>query len=283
MPEVNSSSVRNSSYLNSREEIAQNKTAEKQGSLENKKGGLASLKAKFANFKAMIAGGESKKTVSERLNQNTYSKPLTTDQTKAALKNIHENRINNFPKRSTSQSARNKAAFSSSPTTRPVVTNKLLIIEPPTTSNASASLTQSQLLATPKDSPPPYSLNDPLDTSKGPPSPSYIPTPPKPEQLHGAATKHTDTEPLRSAIYQGLMQALQGERGSLISKEDVQKFSDNLSISLGLQTGELSVDQFSALGAMKSELDSFLPPDVTSKFDALMLNQEIKLMNRGTT
>lgn len=273
MSKVPPSHVSTNNRLNTWEDIGQGKAAKNTGSLENKKGALAALKKNLNNFKAMITGGESKKAVAERLARQTYSGPLTPDQTKAALKNIREQRIANIPKHTPSLSANIKQLSLGSSKNSPAVLNKLLIIEPPETSNAAASQTQSTVLATPKNSLPP-----PPDDDPGPPPPSYTPAPPTQEQLDRAETRHKDAHSLRSAISNGLTQALQSERGSLIDKEDIQKFSDNISVSLGLKPGKLSLDQFSALGIMKSELDPFLPPDVKSKFDALMLTEENRLM-----
>jgi len=112
--------------------------------------------------------------------------------------------------------------------------------------------------------------------AKGRQSQSIKNGPPTTDQLH--EPKPMDTQSLRMAITTGLMQALQSERGSLIDQEDIQKFSSNLSISLGFEQGELTLDQFSALGAMKLEVDPFLPPDVKSNFDAVMLAVEKQLL-----
>lgn len=273
MSKVPSGNVSAYSHLSPREDIAQGKAAENSGSLKSKNGALSSLKTKFSNFKAMITGGESKKAVAERLARNTYSGPLTPEQTKAAFKNIHEQRLSKLPKRPPSQSADNKQLALGSSKNRPPVINKLLIIDPPTTSNARASQSQIPVATSQKNSLPPTPEDDP-----GPPSPSYIPTPPTPEQLDGQAATHNDAHSLRGALSNGLTQALQGEHGNLIDKEDIQKFSDNLSTILGLKPGKLSLNQFSALGDIKSEIEAFLPPDVKSKFDALMQAEEMRLM-----
>jgi hypothetical protein len=110
---------------------------------------------------------------------------------------------------------------------------------------------------------------------KGRQSQSIKNGPPTTEQLH--EPKPMDAQSLRMAITAGLIKAVKSERGSLIDKEDVTKFSRNLSISLGFEKEKLSLDQFSALGAMKLELDPFLPPDVKSNFDAVMLVVENQL------
>ena len=112
---------------------------------------------------------------------------------------------------------------------------------------------------------------------KNGPLPSSTKTTPK-TAVQLAGPKPMDAQSLRMAITSGLMQAIQSERGSLIDQEDIQKFSSNLSISLGFEQGELTLDQFSALGAMKLEVDPFLPPDVKSNFDAVMLAVEKQLL-----
>lgn len=140
--------------------------------------------------------------------------------------------------------------------------------------------TLDEILQELEGSPPAYSFYDPIN---GPPPPSYIPTPPTQEQLDGP--KPMDAQSLLSAITNGVDKAMQNVHGSKINDEDKQKFKDNLSIGLGFKQGEkLSMDQFSALGAMKLEVDPFLPPDVKSNFDALMHKLEAQQMkDLGTT
>ncbi len=263
MPKISTNNVSSYSHISSREEIGDDKAAGKSRSLEIKKGTLTSLKTKFANLKAKITGTESKQAVEKRLAKTQASSPITKEEMTAALKNIHEQRIATIPARKKVQSAHNKpesSASSGAHTINPRLKNPLLFFDTAAPSDDAA--------------PPPYSLHDPLT---GPPSPTYVPTPPTPEQLHGP--KPMDVHTLRSAITNGLTKALQGERGNLIDKEDIQKFSDNLSISLGLNQGKLSFDQYSAMIVMKSEIDAFLLPDVKSNFDKLMLSLENQLMN----
>lgn len=324
--------VSSASYTRSSENIVPDNAVQNKGSTERKAGALASLKLKFANFKNMIAGGEGKKAV---LNNLDKPKLMTPEESREAIKNIF-NRDRKIANSRPSPLVNNKTAPSGSSKNRPEITHKLLITEPLTSPKVLSSPVRSQHLARPTDSPPPYSLHDPLNASKdtqqtklddedldallddlealvkkqpaetpvatvrnekitgndepppyslhdplakqeGPPPPSYIPTPPTLEQLHGP--KPMDVHTLRSAITNGLTKALQGERGNLIDKEDIQKFSDNLSISLGLNQGKLSFDQYSAMIVMKSEIDAFLLPDVKSNFDKLMLSLENQLMN----
>ena len=249
MPNIPTNNASSYSHISSREQIADDKAVGKSRSLENKKGALTSLKTKFANFKAMIAGTESKQAVEKRLEKTQASAPLTKNQTVEALKNIRANSVHN------------KSVPSGSSGTAPVdpsLEKPLLFFDPEAPSDDPA--------------PPPYSLHDPLT---GPPPPTYVPTPPTQGELHGP--KPMDAESLRSAITQGLTQALQGERGSLIDKADIQKFSDSLGIGLGLNQGNLSIDQYSSLGAMKSEIEAFLPADVKSNFDKLMQTIENQL------
>ena len=211
MNKVHPNTVSSFSQIRSREQIAEDKSVEKQRSLENKKGSLTSLKSNFANFKAMISSGEKRARA-------TVSEPLSKEATNTALQKIRSE-----PSASVS---------------RP---------------GAQGRKSQSKM--------------------NGPPPPSYKVKPPTAAQLD-----EPKAQSLRTAITTGLMQAIQGERGSLIAKEDIQKFSSSLSISLGFEQGELSLDQFSALGAMKLEVDPFLPPDVKSNFDAVMLAVEKQLL-----
>lgn len=296
-----------------------NKDAQKTGSVEKKKGMQVSLKTKFANFKAMITGRKIKESVEESLNT---SKQLKGRNTGAATKNVRKEDPDKLLIRyAQDDSASAGSQKQSQPVAKPKDSPPPYSLHDPLNSSKgmapddndsdeldallddlddlvkqapekSATTFKNEntknsdnlldeTLQTLTDSPPPYSLHDPLDISKGPPPPSYIPSQPTQQQLDGKATNSKDIQSLQSAIYKGLTQALQGERGSLITKEDIQKFSENLSISLGLkpESDELSLDQFSALVAMKTELESFLPHDVKSKFDALILSEEIRLMN----
>lgn len=296
------------------DEKLQNNGAKKVGSQENKKGAAAELKAMLAKFKVWISGAESKKAVRESL---STSKQLKGRNTGEATKNIRKEYPNKllirYQQEDTALTGSQKQSQSvATPEDSPPpysVRDPLIAIndsaeemealldaldglpnqapdKPATTFKNEKSKNADNLLyeslQTLTDSPPPYSLHDPLATQEGPLPPSYIATPPTPEQLNGP--KPMSAKSLLNAINNGLTQALQSKHGSLIDTSDIQKFKENLSISLGLNQGKLSFDQYSALGVMKSEIEPFLQADVKSNFDALMHRLEDQLMkDLGTT
>ncbi len=93
----------------------------------------------------------------------------------------------------------------------------------------------------------------------------------------------TDALALRDALTAGLTKAMQSDRGAaLIDTQDVENFVEALSISLGLKDGELQLDQFSGLGAIKYEIEPYLASDVRGKFDQLMSQLEQGLLLKGS-
>lgn len=249
-------------HIRSRDQIAKDKATEKQEGLEKKKGAHDSLKTKFANFKAMITGVESKRAVQKRLAATQASAPMTKAKTEAAVRNIRSERV-------TSISIHNANGRQS----------QSIKNGPPPPSYVPEPPKQRQLDAIPKDSPPPYSLHDPLATQEGPPPISYKPTPPTSEQLHGTAKKSNEAQSgvnknqtvklskaelnsakaVRTTVDDATFKLLKAEKKNLtFTRENIDKMVANLDICLGLTEGKLTLDQASHMFAMAVQLEPYM-------------------------
>jgi hypothetical protein len=85
---------------------------------------------------------------------------------------------------------------------------------------------------------------------------------------------------LRDTITLGLTTMLQGvEHSAKYDAADVANFSDRLAICLGLgpKDSKLTMDQFSSLVAVKSDIEMHLQPEVRAQFDKAMLAAENQL------
>lgn len=92
-----------------------------------------------------------------------------------------------------------------------------------------------------------------------------------PTQTDPALQKKNEALAMRDSITAGLYAALKTDSGAAaFAREDVEQFSNSLSICLGLQHGEMDPLQFSKLAGMQSEIAPFLPADVADKFTQLM-------------
>ena len=229
------------SHIRSREQIAEDKSVEKKGSLENKKGALASLNSKFANFQAKITGGEkrARATISEPLNKKAMSEKL---------QNIRS-------ERSPSTSTHNAKGRQSQP-----IKNG-----PPPPSYVPTPPTQKQLDAIPKDSPPPYSLHDPLGKSGVPTAKHNDPQSginkkqtvqlSKAELKAATAMKETVTKAISNYLKDG-------DTNDPYKTENFPKLLAALDKCLGLSEGKPTLGEVSLLQVMSDNIQRHMPDQI---------------------